>query len=90
VPNYQADESGKNWHYVDCASGTVVEYIHTLTTLPVDEAYGGGVYSPTNDRIYFAPRMQAGESGKNWHYVASVSGGVFSPALFASALFNKF
>jgi hypothetical protein len=47
---------------------------HTLTTLPVDFAYIGGVYSPSNNRIYFVPAGQADEAGKNWHYIACDTG----------------
>jgi hypothetical protein len=54
---------------VDCDSGNVTEYIHALTTLPVNLAYNGGVYSPTNKRIYFVPDYQADEAG--YHYVDS-------------------
>jgi hypothetical protein len=72
------------------SSPLISSYTHTLTTPPVGQAYYGGVYSPSNDRIYFVPYAQADQGGQNWHYIASVSGGVFSPALFAGALFNKF
>jgi hypothetical protein len=74
VPYGQADEAGKNWHYLDCTTGNVVTYIHTLTLLPVDQAYQGGVYAPVSNRIYFVPRGQVGEAGKNWHYLADDSG----------------
>jgi hypothetical protein len=89
VPYWQADEAGKNWHYVDCDSGNIIEYIHTLTTLPVNYAYSGGMYSPTNNRIYFVPSGQADEAGKNWLYVSDTSGEYYPPALFANGLFNK-
>ena len=74
VPCYQADKVGKNWHYLDCTTGTVVAYIHTLTLLPVGFAYYGGVYAPVSNRVYFVPSNQADEAGKNWHYLADDSG----------------
>jgi hypothetical protein len=90
VPSYQADEAGKNWHYIDCDSGgTVVEYIHTLATLPVDKAYQGGVFSPTNNRIYLVPFTQANEAGENWHFVSDSSSASYPSVLFANGLFNK-
>jgi hypothetical protein len=90
VPFIQANEAGKNYHYVDCDSGNIIEYIHALTTLPVDWAYAGGVYSPTNNRIYFVPRKQANEAGNNWVYVSDLSSESYPPSLFANSLFNKF
>jgi hypothetical protein len=54
---------------VAASSEVVVEYIHTLTTLPVNQAYIGGVFSPSNNRIYVVPYHQANEAGKNWQYI---------------------
>jgi hypothetical protein len=90
VPRNQADETGDNWHYIDCSTSSVVEYIHTLGTRPVNEAYGGGVYSPSDNRVYFVPYGQAGATGDNWHYIADGLGVQYPPTLFAGALFNKF
>jgi hypothetical protein len=90
VPYGQADEAGDNWHYIDCSTGLVVEYIHTLgSSRPVAGAYAGGVYSPSNNRIYFVPFGQADEPGDNWHYITDASGVSYSPSLFAGVLFNK-
>jgi uncharacterized protein (DUF2147 family) len=72
APVEQAPETV--WHYVDCGSGNVVGYIHALTTVPELSAYWGGVYSPKNDRIYFAPLDQAPQPV--WHYVDCESGNV--------------
>ena len=37
-------------------------------------AYEGGVYSPTQDRVYFVPSRQAPEPV--WHYVDGATGEV--------------
>jgi len=69
--------SSSIWHYIDTENqAVVVEYDHTLTTSPVPTAYVGGAYSPSNDRIYFAPYDQHGRDGTYWHYVDCYSGAV--------------
>jgi hypothetical protein len=70
VPFYQADES--TWHYIDCATGNVVGYSHGATA--VSDAYIGGVYSPTQNRIYLVPLDQASQS--TWHYIDCATGNV--------------
>ena len=57
VPFSQAPQT--NWHYVDCNTGTIMAYAHGLATPPVNQAYAGGVYSPTQNRIYFSPYEQS-------------------------------
>lgn len=70
-----------------------VEYTHGATA--VADAYQGGVYSPTQNRIYMVPRAQGDQT--NWHYIDcsdssivayahgvtavsdAYSGGVYSP-----------
>ena len=84
IPRSQANQT--NWHYIDCATGTVVAYAHGVTA--VAYAYVGGVYSPTQNRIYLVPRAQSNQT--NWHYIAEFSQAEISPSLMASALFNKF
>jgi hypothetical protein len=76
VPSFQANQP--TWHYIDCASATVVAYSNPFASaIPVDPqagnagTYVGGVYSPTNDRIYLVPRFQANQS--TWHYIDCVS-----------------
>ena len=73
VPLGQADEAGKNWHFLDCSSGNVVTYIHTLTPLPVQGAYSGGAFSPVQNRIYFFRHFS----------LSSVPGGIFWAAQVA-------
>ena len=91
VPYGQAGQTGDNWHYIDCNTGLVVEYIHTLgLNRPVDGAYLGGVYSPSNNRVFFVPYGQADEDGTNWHFIADSVGVQYPPTLFAGTLFNKF
>jgi hypothetical protein len=65
--------------------GSVVAYTHGATA--VVNAYVGGVYSPTQNRIYFVPYVQAAQSV--WHYILELSSAEISPSLMASTLFNK-
>jgi len=51
-------------------------YAHGITA--VNDAYYGGVYSPTQNRIYLVPREQADES--NWHYIDCSDGSVHAYA----------
>ena len=44
---------------------SVISYTHGVTA--VEDAYKGGVYSPTQNRIYLVPRYHADET--NWHYI---------------------
>jgi hypothetical protein len=63
-----------SWHYIDCSDGSVNSYVHTFgTTLP-SAAYTGGVYSPTQDRIYLIPLPIA--SVASWHYIDCSDGSV--------------
>jgi hypothetical protein len=87
VPFVQAPQS--LWHYIDCNTDLVVEYAHNLITAPVNYAYYGGVYSPTQNRIYLVPSNQANAAGKNWHYIEDYSGEPVSKSLMAGAIFNK-
>jgi hypothetical protein len=73
VPHRQGPQN--DWHYINCISGEVVAYAHGLTPGDVvDFAYVGGAYSPTQNRIYFAPANQAAEP--NWHYINCATGNV--------------
>lgn len=67
VPYGISAVNAKTWHYVDCATGTIVAYVHTLTTNPVGIAYNGGVYDATQRRVYMAPHNQA--TVAVWHYI---------------------
>ena len=61
---------------VTCSSctdpGEVIGYNHNVTA--VNNAYSGGVYAPTLDRIYFVPYGQADED--IWHYIDGTTGEV--------------
>ena len=71
VPYSQADQT--NWHFVDCSDGSIDAYAHGLAgDTPGAGAYIGGVYSPTQNRIYFVPHFQADVA--KWHYI-DCSGG---------------
>ena len=65
VPFAQANQA--NWHYVNCANGSIVAYANTSGTTPVSQAYWGGAYSPTQNRIYFAPYTQSNQT--RWHFI---------------------
>ena len=43
----------------------VCQYTHGVTAVSV--AYFGGVYSPTQNRIYLVPFLQSNQT--NWHYI---------------------
>ena len=72
VPHQQAP-SPNMWHYVNCNTGTIVSYA-PITTTGVANAYLGGVYSPTQNRIYFVPFNQSIVS--TWHYVDCNTGAI--------------
>jgi hypothetical protein len=76
IPYGIADTS--NWYYIDCSgvtdSNLIVSYTHSLSTLPVNNAYEGGVYSPTQNRIYMVPLGQADQL--KWHYIDCNNGSV--------------
>ena len=78
VPYAQASEL--NWHYVDCNTGTIVAYAHGLgANTPLSAGYGGGAYSPTQNRIYFAPFNQGAPNvglTPKWHYVDCNTGSI--------------
>jgi len=86
VPYDQSLET--NWHYIDCNDGSVVAYAHGLTITGLNKAYSGGVFSPTQNRIYFVPYFQ-GAIG-TWHYIGDVETTQTSKLLMSNALFNKF
>ncbi len=66
APYGQATES--NWHYIDCSDGSIDAYAHGLGgDTPEAGAYHSGVYSPTENRIYFVPYLQADVA--KWHYI---------------------
>jgi len=62
-----AQSNVATWHYIDCNTGSVVAYVHGFVTSLVTQAYAGGAYSPTQNRIYFAPRDIS--TASDWHYV---------------------
>jgi len=76
VPN-QSGATNANWHYVDCATGNIVAYAHGATTT-TGQIYYGGAYSPTQNRIYFAPKAQQDQA--NWHYVDCATGNIVAYA----------
>jgi len=86
VPFGQSTQT--TWHYIDCNDGSVYAYTHGLTITGFNSAYAGGIYSPTQDRIYFAPFNQADEA--NWHYISDLEPIQASKLLMSGALFNKF
>ena len=76
VPNCQSNQT--NWHYIDCNTGTVVAYAAPVGDIPLAGAYMGGVYSPTQNRIYFVPYSQTTQ--ENWHYIDCNTGTVVAYA----------
>ena len=76
------------WHYLDCSTGAVVAYTHGFgTTLP-SQAFSGGTYSPTQNRIYFTP--YAISTSPNWYYIDCNTGAVVAYAHGASVSANGY
>ena len=67
VPYAQAAPANALWHYIDCSTGTIGTYANPGNA--VSGAYLGGVYSPTQNRIYFVPGSQSGSANPVWHYI---------------------
>jgi hypothetical protein len=89
VPSAQAEET--YWHYIDCNTGAVVAYANVhygTSTGAAIGAYFGGVYSPTQNRIYFVPVGQA--SSTYWHYIDCTTGEVVAYAHGATAVNNAY
>ena len=66
--------------------GSVVAYTHGATA--VVNAYIGGVYSPTQNRIYFVPLAQSNQSV--WHYLDCATGSVVAYTHGATAVVNAY
>ena len=64
---YPANPNTQYWHYIDCNTGTVGTYLNPNNS--VSFGYRGGVYSPTQNRIYFVPGTQADRIYTVWHYI---------------------
>ena len=54
----------------------VCQFAHGVAAVP--GAYRGGVYSPTQNRIYLVPYMQSNQT--NWHYIDCSNGTVVAYA----------
>jgi len=76
-----------NWHYIDCDNGNVVAYTHGFGTTLSFTAYLGGVYSPTQNRIYMIPNSISDVA--DWHYIQTFSDITPSKKLMANGMFNK-
>jgi hypothetical protein len=70
------------------AGFSVCQYTHGLSTLPVHSAYQGGVYSPTQNRIYFVPSAQSEQA--QWHYIDCTTGDVVAYTHGATAVINAY
>ena len=62
------------------------QFAHGVTA--VANAYRGGVYSPTQNRIYLVPYAQSNQT--NWHYIQEYSTAEILPTMMSTTLFNKF
>lgn len=82
VLTYLARIHAKNIN-IGFSAGT---YAHGITA--VASGYIGGVYSPTQNRIYLVPYAQSNQT--NWHFLQEFSQAEISPSLMSGALFNKF
>jgi hypothetical protein len=68
IPSNNLHLSSK-FHYIDCTTGTVKSYEHGREPLEFSdvEPYREGVFSPTENRIYFIPSGQVKKP--LWHYI---------------------
>ena len=64
----------------------VCQFAHGVTA--VLNAYFGGVYSPTQNRIYLVPDVQAPQT--NWHYIDCSDGTVHAYAHGVTAVTNAY
>lgn len=58
------------WLFIDCVTGTLEAYEHGIPESEIETnriAYNGGVYSPTEHKIYLAPYGQTQQP--LWHYI---------------------
>jgi hypothetical protein len=65
VPAYQAVEA--SWLYIDCDTGSLEELSNPYVGAHSINAYNGGAYSPTENRIYFAP--MANGAGSFYYFI---------------------
>lgn len=86
VPFAQATQA--NWHYINCNIGAIVAYSNNSGTTPVSNAYWGGCFSPTQNRIYFAPYGQGPQL--RWHYIDCSTSKVVSYLNGAAAVSNAY
>lgn len=63
----------------------VATYNHGVTA--VNNAYQGGVYSPTQNRIYLVPYAQASQT--KWHFIASTAQASLAPHYFGSTILSS-
>jgi hypothetical protein len=87
VPSDQAKETTENFHFIDAATGSVVEYHHSLTQLPANTGFTGAALSPSQNRVYLMPYKQAPVTGNNWHYITDESGASLPNALVLPSYF---
>ena len=64
VPSGQA--ASATWHYIDCATGEVVPYLHGTAT-STSYSYSHGFYNPILGRVHFTARHADG--ALPWHYI---------------------
>lgn len=73
--------STSNWHYLNIDTMSLISYPNTVGAELESSAYEGGVYCPTQERIYFSPLYQF--SGLKWHYIDCATGAIVSYDRFA-------
>lgn len=80
TPHILAEQPATNtdWFYIDCETGVVTAYAHGRPSGEFGvgfHRYSGGCYSPTQDRIYFAP-YGWDEDPVKWHFIDCSDGSV--------------
>jgi hypothetical protein len=87
-PLVQSNNASKNWHYIDCNDGTVVEYQHT-TAVPASTGYVGAAFSPTENRVYFIPYNQGNQSFLNIIEDFTKAGDISNKKIMSDAMFSN-
>ena len=94
IPGYSTSNYNKQWvsNYVQSLvnQGSNLSGIGTYThgQTIVDLAYAGGVYSPTQNRIYFVPYNQ--QSPNSWHYMDCNTGTIVAYTAGVGAVANAY
>jgi hypothetical protein len=91
VPALQGDQGETVWHYIDCDTGATVAYPKAAGVGDIfdgEPLFMGGVYSPTQNRIYFVPHEWSYQS--TWAYIDCNTGNAVAYAHGAVVNFRAY